>query len=61
MLPCGVAKLLAISILIVPLLFALRAARARDPRRGLRRTVSLNLAFGVAYVLAIIFLFFRLQ
>jgi hypothetical protein len=56
-----VAKLLAISILIVPLLLALRAARARDPRRGLRRTVSLNLAFGVAYVLAIIFLFFRLQ
>jgi hypothetical protein len=56
-----VAKLLAISILVVPLLLALRAARARDPRRGLRRTVSFNLAFGVVYVLAIIFLYFRMQ
>jgi hypothetical protein len=54
------AKLLAFSVLIVPLLIARRAAGMRDPRRGLRRTVVLTLVFSGVYVLAIMFLFFRL-
>ena len=53
-------KLIAVSILIVPLLIARSNARIRNPYRGLRRTVSITLAYGVLYVLAIIFLFFRL-
>jgi hypothetical protein len=55
------ATLIVISILIVPLLIARSSARIRNPHRGLRRTVSINLAYGAFYVLALIFLFFRLQ
>lgn len=53
-------KLIALSVVLVPLLIARSSARLRDPRRGLRRTVSLTLAFSAVYVLAMIFLFFRL-
>jgi len=54
------AKLLALSIVLIPLLIARSSARMRDARRGLRRTVSLTLGFSVLYVLAMIYLFFRL-
>ncbi len=54
------AKALAISVLIVPLLIARQAVRLRDPRRGLRRTVLLAVAFNALYVLALIFFYFRL-
>jgi hypothetical protein len=54
------AKLLALSIVLIPLLIARSSARMRDPRRGVRRTVSLTLGFGVLYVLAMIYLFFKL-
>lgn len=53
-------KLIALSVVLVPLLIARSSARMRDPRRGLRRTVSLTLGFTALYVLAMIYLFFRL-
>jgi hypothetical protein len=56
----SLGKLLALSVVLVPLLIARSSARMRDPRRGLRRTVSLTLGFSFLYVLAMIFLFFRL-
>jgi hypothetical protein len=54
------AKLLAISIVVVPLLIALRAARLPSPRRGVRLTVVFALAFSCAYVIALHFLYIRL-
>lgn len=54
------AKLLAFSPVIVPLLVALWCARARRPRRGLRRALAVTMAFEAAYVVALHFLYFRL-
>lgn len=61
MLFCGhMAGLLAFSALIVPLLIARWAAGARNARRGMRRTLILTLAFNFAYMVALVFVYFRL-
>jgi hypothetical protein len=52
--------LLAISILVVPLLFARYAAELRSARRGLRLTVVLALTFSAAWVFSLYFLYFKL-
>lgn len=54
------AGLLAFSALIVPLLIARWAAGARNARRGMRRTLVLTLAFNFAYMVALVFVYFRL-
>jgi hypothetical protein len=54
------AQLLGISVVVVPLLFAMWGARQAKPRRGLRRTVLLSLLFSAAYVVALHFLYIRL-
>jgi hypothetical protein len=54
------AGLLAFSVLIVPLLIGYSQAGARNPRRGLRRTVAIALAFNLTYVIALVFLYYRL-
>lgn len=54
-------KALLLSIVIVPLLLARWAAGGRDPRRGVRVTVAGALVFGALYVVALHFLYFRLQ
>lgn len=54
------AGLLAFSVLLVPVLIARWAAGGRDPRRGMRRTVVLTLAFNFVYVLSLVFLYYRL-
>jgi len=55
------AKLLAVSVLIVPLLMARQAAGLRDPRKGIRTALWLTIAFNSVYVLALIYVFFRLS
>jgi hypothetical protein len=54
------AKLLAFSPVIVPILVALWYARSRRPRRALRLTVAVTAAFDAAYIVALHFLYFRL-
>jgi hypothetical protein len=54
------AGLLAFSVLIAPLLIGYSQAGRRNPRRGLRRTVALTLIFNLTYVLALVFLYYRL-
>jgi hypothetical protein len=54
------AKLLAFSPVVVPVLVALWYARARRPRRGLRATLALTAAFEAVYIVALHFLYFRL-
>lgn len=54
------AKLLMLSVLVLPLLLAGGAARIRNPRRGLRITALAALLYGAAYVTALHFLYFRL-
>lgn len=54
------AKLLLLSVLVVPLLVARHASTLRDPRRGARLTFVLALAFGFVYVVAVNFLYFKL-
>ena len=55
------AKLLAMSALVVPLLIARWAAGMRKPRSGLYRAVILSLAFNFIYVLALVYVYFRLR
>lgn len=54
------AKLLGMSVLFVPMLVALYASRLRNPRRGVRLVLLFSLAFGVAYVVALHFLYIPL-
>jgi uncharacterized membrane protein (GlpM family) len=54
------AKLLLGSILWVPLLIARFAASRRGARGGMRLAVILSLWFMVFYVLALVYLYFRL-
>jgi len=54
------AKLLAFSPVVLPILVALWYARARGPRRGLRTTLVVTAAFEAAYIVALHFLYFRL-
>jgi hypothetical protein len=54
------ARLLAFSPVVIPLLVALRYSRVRRPRRGLRRTLALTAAFNAAYIVALYYLYFRL-
>lgn len=46
-------KLILISILFASVLIPIRAARARNARRGLRKALFAMLAFEVFYLLAI--------
>jgi hypothetical protein len=54
-------KLLAGSILIVPILIARYAAGLKNPRRGFYRAMILALAFNTFYAFALIYLYFRLS
>jgi hypothetical protein len=55
-----VQKALLISILVASALIPLRAARASDPVRGLRRAVLGVFGFEVAYLIGLLFLYPRL-
>jgi hypothetical protein len=54
-------KLLAVSIVVVPLLIARHQAGRRNPRAAVRRTLQLVIAFNALWVLAMVYLFFRLH
>lgn len=54
-------KLLLLSGLIMMVVVPLRAARVRDPRRGLRRALAQFLAFNVVYWVAVIIVWFTLM
>ncbi|HEY2408695.1 MAG TPA: hypothetical protein VGI10_21970 [Polyangiaceae bacterium] len=51
------AKLLLLSIIIASIALPARAARDVNSRRGLRKVITLMLAFNLLYVLAIRFLY----
>jgi hypothetical protein len=44
-------KLILMSVMFVPLIVAMRASAAANPRRGLRRTVLVTLIFTVLWAL----------
>jgi hypothetical protein len=49
-------KLLLISIVVAPVLLAMKAARSRDRRRGVQLFLALVLGYDVCYVLMLYYL-----
>jgi hypothetical protein len=54
-----VTKLILMSIMIATLAIPVRAARLRDPRRGLRRMVFQLLVFNAAWFVAVKYIVLR--
>lgn len=54
------SKLLLLSILIASIALPARAAREKNPRRGLRKTIVYVLLFNVFYLFSLLFLYGRI-
>jgi hypothetical protein len=54
-------KVLLLSVLVTMVVLPLRAARARDPRKALRRVLAQFLTFNVLYWAAVVFIWFTLM
>lgn len=53
-------KLALMSIIIAPIIIAVRAARAKNARQGFRKVMKQTLVFNVFYLLILVFLWGRL-
>jgi hypothetical protein len=54
------SKLLLLSILIASIALPAKAARERNPRKGLRKTILYMLLFNVFYLFGLLFLYGRI-
>jgi hypothetical protein len=53
-------KLLLLSVIIASIVIPVRAARMKDPRKGLRATVVRTTIFNAIYVALLLFVWHRL-
>jgi len=59
--PCAaMSKLLLLSILIASIALPAKAAREKNPRKGLRKTIVYVLLFNVFYLFGLMFLYGRI-